>query len=306
MPFELPDELKFMANGRLPQKHSSESMEGKRCVISGATSGVGYEAALSLAKAGADIVMLVRNRDKAAKVADEIKAVSGKTPDCFFADFSKLSEVRAAVKQLLEKYNRIDVLINSVGIHNTTRRLTDSGHEMVFYVNHLSNFLVTKMMLPRMIGSAPSRIIHVNSEGHRFGGLNVSDLNWEKRIYLGLASYGAAKTAQLLTMLEFNDQLIDTGVTINAMHPGAVKTNIGNNNGFLYRFWLHNVMFHFMKEPSIAGDALYYLASAPELEKVSGRFFNLTNEEKPAAHALDRFVSRLIYKVSEEMIEEAD
>lgn len=306
MPFELPDQIKFMANGRLPQKHSTESMDGKICVISGATSGVGYEAALKLAKAGADIVMLVRSPEKAAKVSDEIKAISGKPADGFFADFSKLSEVRSAVKELLDKYNKVDVLINSVGIHNTTRQLTASGQEMVFAVNHLSNFLVTKMMLPRLIGSSPSRIIFVNSEGHRFGGLNVDDLTWEKRFYMGLRSYGAAKTAQLLTMLEFNDQLIDTGVTINAMHPGAVKTNIGNNNGFLYRFWLHNVMFHFMKEPSIAGDALYYLASAPELEKVSGRFFNLTNEEKPAPHAMDRFMSNLIFKISEKLIEEAD
>jgi len=304
MPFELPDELKFITNGRLPQKHSNESMEDKVCVISGATSGVGYEAAKALAKGGAKIVMLVRNPEKAEKVSQEISAINNKETKYFLADFTKLDLVRKAVNQCLEACPKIHVLINSVGIHNTTRRLTEDGHEMVFYVNHLSNFLVTKMMIPRLIGSSPSRIIHINSEGHRFGGLNLSDLNWEKRMYLGLGGYGAAKTAQLLTMLEFNDQLIDTGVTINAMHPGAVKTNIGNNNGFLYRFWLHNVMFHFMKDPDVAGDAVYYLASAPELERASGKFFNLTNEEKPAAHALDRFVSKLIFQKSEELISE--
>lgn len=306
MAFELPDELKFIQNGRLPQKHSSESMDGKVCVISGATSGVGYEAAKALARGGAEIVMLVRKKEKAERVCSELQDINGKKARYFLADFTKLSEVRRAVNECLNACPEIHVLINSVGIHNTTRRLTDEGHEMVFHVNHLANFLVTKMMIPRLIGSAPARIIHINSEGHRFGGLNISDLNWEKRLYIGLGGYGAAKTAQLLTMLEFNDQLIDTGVTINAMHPGAVKTNIGNNNGFLYRFWLQKIMFNFMKEPDISADAIYYLASAPELDRVSGKFFNLTIEEKPAPHALDRFVSRLIYHKSLELLEEGN
>ncbi|MCF7832298.1 MAG: SDR family NAD(P)-dependent oxidoreductase [Candidatus Marinimicrobia bacterium] len=304
MSFELPDELKFITNSKLPQKRSYESMEGKICVISGATSGVGYESAISLAREGAEIVMLVRNAEKAKKVCENIKEVSGKVTRYFLADFCKLSEVRSAVNEILEAYPKIDVLINSVGIHNTTRRLTEDGYEMVFYVNHLSNFLVTKMMLPRMIESSPSRIIYVNSEGHRFGGLNFNDLNWEKRMYIGLAGYGAAKTAQLLTMMEFNKQLEGTGVTINAMHPGAVRTNIGNNNGWLYRFWLQKILWPSMKEPHIAGEAIYYLASSPDLEKVSGKFFNLTIEETPATHARDKVAAQHIYKISNDIISE--
>lgn len=153
----------------------------------------------------------------------------------------------------------------------------------------------------RMLESSPSRIIQVNSEGHRFNGLNINDLNWEKRFYTGLRSYGASKTAQLLTVWELAKELEDTCVTINAMHPGGVKTNIGNDNGRLYRWFLHNVTWHFLKDPKISGDALYYLASASELSKVSGKFYNLTTLEKPADHALDKENQKKIWSLSLKM-----
>ena len=146
--------------------------------------------------------------------------------------------------------------------------------------------------------SAPARIIQVNSEGHRFGGLDPDDLNWEHRRYIGLRGYGASKIAQLLTTWEFADRLAGTGVTINAMHPGDVRTNIGNNNGPLYRWFQHNVTWHMLKDPVISGEALYYLAAAPEMADVSGRFFHLTIDEKPAAPALDREVGRRVWDSS--------
>jgi len=146
--------------------------------------------------------------------------------------------------------------------------------------------------------SAPARIIQVNSEGHRFGGLDLDDLDWKHRRYTGLKGYGASKSAQLLTVWEFADRLKDSGVTINAMHPGDVRTNIGNNNGPLYRWWLHNVTWHVLKDPAISGEALYYLAAAPELAGVNGRFFHLTLDEKPAPHALDREKGRAVWDLS--------
>jgi NAD(P)-dependent dehydrogenase (short-subunit alcohol dehydrogenase family) len=175
------------------------------------------------------------------------------------------------------------------------------GFELVFCVNHLASFLFTKLLMGRIKESAPSRIIQVNSEGHRFNGLNPNDLNWEKRPYTGLRSYGASKTAQLLTVWELNDQLKGSNVTINALHPGDVRTNIGNNNGWLYKFFLHNVIWHSLKDSSISGDAIYYLASAPEMSTVSGRFFNLTVDEKPASHALDREMGKRILALTMKM-----
>jgi len=273
-------------------------MAGKVCVVSGSTSGVGLEAIKRLARGGAHIVMVCRNREKAETIRQELMAQYAVPVDIILADFAELAQVRRAAESLLRDYPRIDVLIHSAGLHCTTRTLTRDGFETVFGVNHLAPFLLNYLLLDRMKQSAPARIIYVNSEGHRFGGLNLDDLNWERRLYIGLRGYGASKTAQLLTVWEFADLLKGSGVTINAMHPGDVRTNIGNNNGPLYRWWLHHVTWHALKDPVISGEALYYLAAAPELSEVSGRFFHLTIEEKPAAHALDRDVGRQVWEAS--------
>jgi retinol dehydrogenase-13 len=300
-PFELPDELKFIAIGRLPQKKSVESMNGKICVITGTTSGVGYQAAKRLAKAGAQIVMIVRNAEKAAKLCEEIRPMSSHPPDYFVADFTRLGTVRQAADSILAKYPRIDVLINNAGVHMTTRKLTEEGHETAFCVNHLASFLITSLFLKRMVESAPSRIIQVNSEGHRFNGFRLDDLTWANRPYRGLGGYGASKTAQLMTVWELNDLLKGKGVTINAMHPGAVKSNIGTNNGKLYNFYSRYLIQPMLKDPEISGEAIYYLASSPEMEGVSGKFFNLTNEEIPASHALNRETGKLVFQKSKEL-----
>ena len=299
--FELPDELKFLATGRLPQKYSRESMAGKICVITGTTSGVGYQAALRLAKAGAKIVMMVRNREKAEHLCAEIRILSASPPDYYLADFTSLSQVRRATMAILKKYPKIDVLINNAGVHMTTRILTEEGHETAFCVNHLASFMITSLLLKRMIESAPSRIIQVNSEGHRFNGLKIDDLTWENRRYRGLGGYGASKTAQLMTVWEFNDLLKGKGVTINAMHPGAVKSNIGHNNGKLYNFYSRNLIQPLLKDPKISGDAIFYLASSPEMTGVSGKFFNLTNEEIPAPHAMNRELGKEVFEKSKEL-----
>ncbi|WP_035618189.1 SDR family NAD(P)-dependent oxidoreductase [Lacticigenium naphthae] len=298
---KFPEQLLFMKNRKAVQKHSDESMNGKLCVVSGATSGVGYETIKKLAAGKANIVMLVRNENKAKAVKEEIEKKHSVFVDYFIADFSDLKQVKKAVLEISEKYPRVDVLINSAGLYSTKRIVNEEGYEMVFCVNHLATFLITKLLMNKLIESSPSRIIQVNSEGHRFNGLNVDDLNWEKRTYTGLRSYGASKTAQLLTVWKFAQELKGTGVTINAMHPGGVRTNIGNNNGRLYRWFLHHITWHFLKDPKISGEAIYYLASASELNNVSGVFFNLTIKEKPAKHALNTKKQEEIWNKSLEM-----
>jgi len=301
MSYKLPDELMFIKNGKAVQKKSDASMAGKVCIITGATSGVGLEATKRLARGGAHIVMVCRNRQKAETVRKEIQIIRNVPVDIVIADFSRLEDVRKAAEQILRACPRIDVLINSAGLHSTKRRHTEEGFELAFCVNHLASFLFTELLMDRIKESAPARILQVNSEGHRFNGLDPNDLNWEKRIYTGLRSYGASKTAQLLTLWEINDQLKGSNVSINALHPGDVRTNIGSNNGWLYRMFLHHVTWHFLKDPAIAGEAIYYLTSAPEMSAISGRFFNLTTEEKPATHALDRDMGKLILALSMKM-----
>jgi NAD(P)-dependent dehydrogenase (short-subunit alcohol dehydrogenase family) len=298
----LPEELNFITIGRLPQKVSTTPMDGKVCVITGTTSGVGYQAAIRLAKAGAKIVMIVRNKEKAENFCARINSLSDYPSDYYIADFTNLDQVGKAAREILLKYPRIDVLINNAGVHMTTRQLTVDGHETAFAVNHLASFLITSLLLKRMVESAPSRIIQVNSEGHRFNGLRIDDLTWEKRRYGGYGGYGASKTAQLMTVWELNDLLQGKGVTINAMHPGAVKSNIGNNNGKLYNLYSRFTIQPMLKSPEISGDAIYYLASSPDMEGVSGKFFNLTNEEIPARHALNRELGKQIFQLSKELI----
>lgn len=298
---KLPDELNFIENRRAIQKTTTASMAGKVCVVSGSTSGVGLAAIKRLACGGAQIVMVCRNPGKAEAIRAEIVSQHGVGVDIIQADFSVLDDVRKASDLLLKNYPQIDVLINSVGLHSTTRTITPDGFETVFCVNHLATFLLTHLLIDRLKQSAPARIIQVNSEGHRFGGLDLNDLNWEHRPYMGLRGYGASKVAQLLTTWEFADRLKGSGVTINAMHPGDVKTNIGNNNGPLYRWYLHHIIWPTLKDPVISGEALYYLAAAPELAEVSGRFFHLTIDEKPAAPALDRAKGREVWVRSLEL-----
>jgi NAD(P)-dependent dehydrogenase (short-subunit alcohol dehydrogenase family) len=210
--------------------------------------------------------------------------------------------VRKAAALLLTNYPRIDVLINNAGVHYTQRTLTADGIETVFAVNHLASFLLTRLLLQRMIESAPSRIIQINSEGHRFGGLDLDDLNWDKRRYKGLQGYGASKLAQLLTVWELADRLKGSGVTINAVHPGEVKTNIGMNNGFLYRAFNRYIIRWFLKDSVTSGNAIYFAAAAPEMAEISGQFFNQTIPEKPAAQALDRELGKKVWTISEKLV----
>ncbi len=300
---ELPEQLQFMANKRAVQHSTTASMAGKVCVVTGSTSGVGLEAVRRLAAGGAHIVMVCRDKAKADKVREEIVAKNQVRVDIVIADFSDLEQVRAAAAALLRDYPRIDVLINSAGIHSTTRTLTKAGFESVFCVNHLASFLFTDLLLNRLKASAPARIIQINSEGHRFSDFHLDDYNWERNRYTGLKGYGSSKTAQLLTTWEFADALAGSGVTINAMHPGDVRSNIGNNNGLVYRLFKRFFITPLMlKDPAISGDALYWLAAAPEMGAVSGRFFHLTIDEKPAAHALDRAKGKQAWTLSRKLV----
>ena len=195
-----------------------------------------------------------------------------------------MPSIRKAAAMILDRYPTIDILVNNAGIHSTKRRLTDGGHERTWATNHLGGHLLTMLLLGRLIDSAPARIVQVSSQGHRFGGLDLNDLTWERRRYHGLKAYGAAKTAQLLCTYVLDSKLAGTGVTINAVHPGEIRTRIGNDNGRLWKIFHENVVMRLLKEPDIAGDALYWHCAAPEAIETTGRFFNMTHLQAPHAH----------------------
>lgn len=296
--YRMKDMRDMMQNDRAPQKTSPARLDSKRAVVTGGTSGVGRAIVQALAARGAGILMVNRSAERSAVVCDEIRRTFSVPCDFLVADFSRLEEVHRAADRILDTKGPLDLLINNAGMHATRKSWTAEGHETVFCVNHLASFLLTDRLLERLKENPGARILQINSQGHRFGGLDVDDLAWKRRIYTGLRGYGASKTAQLLTVWEFADLLANTGVTINAMHPGAVQSSIGENNGPLYRWFKHHVLSRSLKPAAVGGEAVAYLASAPELSGVSGRFFNLTHEEKPAPHALDRELGRRVWEMS--------
>ncbi|MBM3300344.1 MAG: SDR family NAD(P)-dependent oxidoreductase, partial [Deltaproteobacteria bacterium] len=175
------------------------------------------------------------------------------------------------------------------------------GFEEVFAVNYLAVFLLTRLLLDRLKASAPSRILNVNSKGHQFGGLDLNDLHWEKRRYRGLKGYGASKTAGIMFTRELADRLNGTGVSVLMAHPGEVLSNIGLNNGPIYRLFRKLLIDRMLKPTSLSGAAMFYLAASPAVECESGRYFNMTNLEKPARHALDRSMGRTLWMISEQL-----
>jgi len=300
---KLPEELQFITNSRMTQKTTTARLDGKICVISGTTSGIGRETAKLLAGGGARLVMVCRNKEKAVEFQKEITQTYGTQAEVIIADFEKLAEVNQAAEEISSRFPKIHLLINNAGIHNTGRRLTADGNEMVFQVVHLASFLLTKKLTDNLKRGAPARVIDINSEAHRFGGLNLRDLNWSKRPYIGLLAYGAAQIAKLLTAQEFAERLAGSSVTVNVAHPGEVRTNIGMNNHFLYRFYNRYILRWFLKDPVLAGHAIYYLAAAPEMQNVTGKFFNQTIEEKPASYIMKEDLKRGIWELSEQLVQ---
>jgi retinol dehydrogenase 13 len=295
----------MLRNQRTPHARTAASLAGQTVVIAGATSGVGLAAAVEVARHGGRLALLARNEAKGNAVRAQLERDHGADVALFVADFSRLADVRRVADELLAALDRIDVLVNSAGVYATSRHRTDEGHELVFCVNHLAPFLLTHRLLLRMRSSGAGRVIQVNSQGHRFGGLNLADLTWRRRPYLGLLAYGASKTAQLLSVWELADRIEGSGVTINAMHPGEVRSAIGANNGPLYRAYAR-VLERFLGDPRIAGESLHYLAAAPEAGRHSGRFFNRTHLEKPAPHALDRAVGAFLWEMTMELTGSTD
>ncbi|GAB4325363.1 MAG: SDR family oxidoreductase [Bacteroidales bacterium] len=276
---------------------------GKLVVITGATSGIGYVTARKYASMGADLLCINRNEEKSLALKNEIEQEFNVKCDFLLADLSRLDQTHMAADRLLELGRNIDVLIHNAGIYLTERELTQDGIEKVFMVHFLSSFIINYKLKEKIRSQGKSRIIYVSSEGHRFAawGLKLDDLNWERRRFSGLKAYGSAKLAQLLTMLIFDDYFRDSGVTINAMHPGAVKTDTGQENGKAYKWFKKQILDKSLRPVAISAEALYYLGISPEVEKISGKFFNLTTLEEPTPPALDREVAEKLWDISIKM-----
>jgi len=293
----------MIRNNQSGPKICSEDFNNKLVVITGATSGIGYHTARKYASHGANLLCINRNLAKSEALCIEIKNEFGVNCEFKIADLSNLQDIHRVAEELSKLDTQIDVLIHNAGIYLTKRELTSDGLEKVFVIQYLSSFILNFILMDKLKSQKKARIIMVNSEGHRFAvwGLRLDDLKWERRRYSGLKSYGSAKIAQLLSMIVFNEQFQNTGVSINAMHPGAVKTETGQENGPVYRWFKRNFIDKTLKSPEISAEALYYLGVSKEIETVSGKFFNLTIQEEPAPPALDKETARELWGKSLEL-----
>lgn len=294
----------MIKNNRKDPKICTDDFKDKLVVITGATSGIGYVTARKYASKGANLLCINRNPEKSEKLRREIESEFGVKCDYRIADLSSLKDIFRVSNELTQLTSPIDVIIHNAGVYLTKRELTPEGFEKVFVVHYLSSFIMNYLLMDKLKSQEKARIIMVGSEGHRFAawGLRLDDLNWGKRSYSGLKSYGSAKTAQLLSMIVFDEHFKNTRVTINTMHPGAVKTETGQENGPVYKWFKRNFFDKTLKSPEISAEALYYLGVSKELDSISGKFFNLTTEEEPAPPALDREVAAQLWDETLKMV----
>jgi short-subunit dehydrogenase len=290
----------MIKNNRLDPQICNDNFRDKLVVITGATSGIGYLVAKKYASKGANLICINRNKEKSEALSKEIETSYNVKCNCLLADLSKLEDTYNVGNELLKIQEPIDVLIHNAGVYLTEKELTEDGIEKVFMVHYLSSFIINYKLKEKLKAQKKSRLILVNSEGHRFAvwGVRLDDLNWSKRRYSGLKSYGSAKTAQLLSMLLFKEYFQNSGVTINAMHPGAVKTETGQENGPVYKWFKRNFLDKTLKSANISAEAIYYLGVSKEVQAISGKFFNLTSLEEPTPPALDLKVAKQLWEVS--------
>lgn len=302
--YKWSDIFAMIKNNGLDPKTCADDFNKKLVVITGATSGIGYYTAREYAAHGANLLCINRNLEKSKALCREIETEFGVKCDYKIADLSKLEDIYQVAQELVALDTPIDVLIHNAGIYLTKKEITPDGFEKVFVVHYLSSFLINYLLINKLKSQKKARIILVNSEGHRFSawGLKVDDLNFKKRRYSGLKSYSSAKTAQLLSMIVFDQLFQNTSVSINSMHPGAVKTNTGQENGIFYRWFKKNFLDKTLKSPKISAKALYYLGVSKEIEGVSGKFFNLTTLEEPSPPALDKEVAHKLWEKSLKLV----
>jgi NAD(P)-dependent dehydrogenase (short-subunit alcohol dehydrogenase family) len=261
-------------------------MQGRTCVVTGATSGIGYETARALLAQGARLVVVARSRTKADDAVARMVAATGRQDvTVVLGDLAVQAEVRRVASELLACCPQLDVLVNNAGVVNLQRRLTVDGIEETLAVNHLGYYLLTRLLLDRLIASAPSRIVNVASDAHRFGRVDLDDLNSAHR-YRAMRVYGMSKGCNILFTYELARRLAGTGVTVNCCHPGAVRTGLGHNNG-PWAGTLSKLVGVFFRTPAQGAATSIRLATAPELAAVTGQYFANEKPKRSAAATYD-------------------
>jgi NAD(P)-dependent dehydrogenase (short-subunit alcohol dehydrogenase family) len=286
---------------------SGGSLTGKTCIVTGATSGIGEETALAIARLGARVGILARSPDRAEASRERIIAESGQSDvEVVICDLASLESIREASAEILRRFDRLDILVNNAGLIGLQRTTTQDGFETTIGVNHLGPFLLTNLLLDRIVQSAPARIVNVSSEGHRFArrGLNLADLQNEIA-YGAFRVYCESKLANVLFTSELARKLEGTGVNVNAVHPGAVATRLGQNNGTFAKL-ATTLLKPFFRTPAQGAATSIHVATSSEGGDVTGRYFMNSKQRTPSANARDTELARALWAKSAELVGVAD
>lgn len=287
-----------------PRYKGEERIPGKTVIITGANSGIGKEVARDLAKRGGKIILACRNMEECKQVQGEIKIESyNRNVICKKLDLGSTKSIRVFAADINKNESRVDVLINNAGIMRTpTRVVTEDGFEAQLGINHLGHFLLTTLLLDKLKKSAPSRIINVSSIAHKRGKINFDDLN-SKDSYEPGEAYDQSKLANILFTIELAERLKGTGVTVNAVHPGLVKTKIfrymGLYNSNISSFILFPLTWLVLRTPEQGAQTTLYCALAPELVNVTGKYFCDCKEAQIADQGLDKAAAKRLWAISD-------
>ena len=266
-------------------------------LVTGANSGIGKATALGLARLGGTIVMACRSAKRGEAARQDIVRDSGNSKVYLeIVDLASEDSTRSFAEEFTRKYPRLDVLINNAGVYKSHREVTPDGLERTFEVNYLSGFLLTHLLLDLLKKSAPSRIVNVSSSAHSGGTIHFGDLQGEQR-YGGFGAYGQSKLAQILFTQELARRLQGTRVTVNACHPGVIRTNLGmGGTSAVVRF-----VRMFFKGPEKGAETPIYLSVSPEVAGVTGKYFANKHLREPSRAAQDPDVARRLFDVSAEL-----
>jgi NAD(P)-dependent dehydrogenase (short-subunit alcohol dehydrogenase family) len=273
-------------------------MQGKICIVTGANSGIGKATAMGLAKMGAVVVMACRDRDRGEAALREIKSGSGSdSVELMLVDLASQESIRQFAADYKRAHDQLHVLVNNAAVNRWTFSKTVDGLETNFAVNHFGPFLLTNLLLDVLKASAPARIINLTSSAQ--SAIDFDDLMGEAHFDRWQA-YSRSKMANVLFTYELARRLSGSGVTANCAHPGVVRTNLGRDVGPVFKIFVA-VMKPFMKSPEKGAQTPIYLASSPEVEGVSGKYFVNKKEAVSSAQSYDEAAARRLWQISEEL-----
>ena len=280
-------------------------MEGKVCIVTGATSGIGLETAKALAQKGATVVLVGRNQEKGLDIVNCIKEATGNPAVEFMqADLSAQDQIRQLAQSFKERFSRLDVLVNNVGGYFLNRQMSVDGIELTFALDYLGIFLLTHLLLDMLVESAPARVVNVTSAMYKNGKIHFDNLSLEGEYLFGVAAYGQSKLALMLFTAELARRLEDKRVTVNTLHPGLVGTRIWEKGGCLLR-WLGILLRPVIKlttiTPAEGAETSIYLASSPEVAEVTGKYFENKKIVGEARVGHSEETIQRLWKISAEM-----